>query len=67
MNRQRTDASAYAISQRKPANASINEAEHMNTTNTQWILMAAADAVALIAFAVWFLLLLYHSQFDTTL
>jgi hypothetical protein len=39
----------------------------MNTTNTQWILMAGADAAALIAIAVWFLLLLYHSQFDTTL
>ena len=29
--------------------------------------MAGADAVALIAMVVWFLLLLYHSQFDTTL
>ena len=39
----------------------------MNTTNTQWILMAGADAVALIAIVVWFLVLLYHSQFDTTM
>jgi len=39
----------------------------MDATNTQWILMAGADAVALIAIAVWFVLLLYHSQFDTTL
>jgi hypothetical protein len=39
----------------------------MNSTNAQWILMAGADAVALIAIAVWFALLLYHSQFDTTL
>jgi hypothetical protein len=39
----------------------------MNTTNTQWILMAAADAVALIAILVWFLVLLYDSQFDTTM
>ena len=39
----------------------------MNTTNTLWILMAGADAAALVAIAVWFLLLLYHSQFDTSL
>ena len=45
----------------------MDEAEHMNTTNAQWILMAGADAVALIAILVWFLLLLYHSQFDTTM
>lgn len=45
----------------------LPEAEHMNTTNAQWILMAGADAVALIAISAWFLLLLYHSQFDTTI
>jgi len=39
----------------------------MNTTNAQWILMAGADAVALIAIVVWFLILLCHSQFDTTM
>jgi hypothetical protein len=38
----------------------------MNTTNAQWILLAGADAVAFTAIVVWFLLLLYHSQFDTT-
>jgi hypothetical protein len=38
----------------------------MNPTNAQWILMAGADAAALFAIVVWFLLLLYHSQFDTT-
>jgi hypothetical protein len=37
----------------------------MNTTNTEWILLAAANAGALIAIVVWFFLLLYHSQFDT--
>jgi hypothetical protein len=39
----------------------------MNTTNAQWILMAGADAVAFIAILGWFLFLLYHSQFDTTM
>ncbi len=39
----------------------------MNTTNAQWIFLAAADAVALTAIVVWFLLLLYHSQFETTI
>lgn len=39
----------------------------MNMTNAQWILTAGTDAVALIAIVVWFLLLLYHSQFDTTM
>jgi hypothetical protein len=38
----------------------------MITTNAQWILLAGADAAALLAIVVWFLLLLYHSQFDTT-
>ena len=44
-----------------------DEAEHMNTTDVQWILMAWADVVALTAIVVWFLLLLYHSQFDTAM
>ncbi len=39
----------------------------MNAANAQWILIAGVDAAALIAIAVWFFLLLYHSQFDTTL
>ncbi len=39
----------------------------MNTTNAQWILMVGTDAVALIAIVVWFLVLLYHAQFDTTM
>jgi hypothetical protein len=39
----------------------------MNWANAQWILMAGADAAALIAIGAWFLLLLYHSQFDTTM
>lgn len=45
----------------------MNEADHMNATNAQWILMAGADAVALITIAVWFLILLCHSQFDTAI
>ncbi len=39
----------------------------MNTTSTQWFLMAGADVVALITIGGWFLYLLYHSQFDTTI
>ncbi len=39
----------------------------MNTANAEWILMAGVDAAALVAIAVWFFLLLYHSQFDTTM
>jgi hypothetical protein len=53
------------ISQRKPANVSIDEAEQMNAINAQWILLAGADAVALIAILAWFFLL-HQSQFDTT-
>lgn len=37
----------------------------MNPTNAQWILLAGANAGALFAIVVWFLLLLYHSQLDT--
>ena len=39
----------------------------MNMINAQWILLAGTDAVALIAIVVWFLLLLYHSQFETAI
>ena len=39
----------------------------MLTTNAEWILIAGVDAAALVAIAVWFFLLLYHSQFDTTM
>jgi hypothetical protein len=39
----------------------------MNATNALWIFMAGIDAAALIAIGVWFFLLLYHSQFDTTM
>jgi hypothetical protein len=63
VNRQRSDASIESL-WRKPANGSEEEAKHMNT-NAQWILLAGADAGALLAVVVWFLLFLYHSQFDT--
>ncbi len=39
----------------------------MITTNAQWIFLAGADAVALMAIVVWFFFLVYHSQFDTTM